>query len=305
MKKFSITVAVTALVAFSLGYFARGTVERIPNVSSVPEGSALREHSESPAIQAKTIVGDDRNDADVPISSISNHAVVIPNERSSSRIFYMKKRLGDGDFFLLNDIGPERAEQIIQGLIDADLYIAQKRKAMSDRHVADRTEAIAEDDLDRIILTAVEKVELDTEEETLYRQILDEYYEAYESFVRPGVQRLAVGFFSLSLPEPLDYVTRETMVQIMYEENARFVAELESESAIPGVPATTDSQGWAAEKEKFDKHLVVKRAFYNRVVDRTRAYLTASQFEQFNRFLDKDLRRFELLIELENVDQVN
>ncbi len=217
----------------------------------------------------------------------------------------MKKRLGDGDFFLLNDIGSERAEQIIQGLVDADLYIARKRKAMSDRHVADKAEPLAEEDLDRIILTAEEKVELDTEKDALYRQILDEYYESYESFLRPGVQRLVVGSFSSNLAEPLGYTTRETMVQIMYEENARFVAELEGESAMPGVPVTNTPQGWAAEKEKYDKHLVVKRAFYNRVMDRTAAYLTASQAEQFKRLLNNDLRRFELLIELTEIDEAN
>jgi len=302
MKNLSTTVAVTALVAFSLGYFARGAVERTPNVSSTPEERALREHSENPTTQAQAIVGSEQNDADAPFTTNLNRETVIPNVRSSSRVFYMKKRLGDGDFFLLNDIGSERAEQIIHGLVDADLYIARKRKAMSDRHMANKSEPIVEEDLDRIILTAEENVELHTEEETLYRQILDEYYEAYESFRRPHVQRLAVGSFSSSLPEPLDYMTRDTMVQIMYEENARFVAELESESALPFVPVTTTPQGWAAEKEKYGKHLVVKRAFYDRVVDRTRAYLTASQSEQFEKFLDNDLRRFELLIELEDVN---
>ncbi len=33
MKKLSITVAVTALIAFCLGYFARGAVDRTPNIS--------------------------------------------------------------------------------------------------------------------------------------------------------------------------------------------------------------------------------------------------------------------------------
>lgn len=305
MKNLSITVAVTALVAFCLGYIARGSVGRTPNVSDTLGTSAFRKHSEDSTTQSRMNAGTDRSNSDAPFTTNLNRETVIPNERLRSRVFYMKKRLGDGDFFLLNDIGSERAEQIIHGLVDADSYIARKRKAMSDRHMANRSEPIAEEDVDRIILTEKENVELHTEEETLYRQVLDEYYEAYERFRRPHGQRLAVGSFSSSLPEPLDYVTRDTMVQIMYEENARFVAELESESAMPGVPVTTTPQGWAAEKEKYAKHLVVKRAFYDRVVDRTRAYLTASQFEQFEKFLDNDLRRFELLIELENVDEAD
>lgn len=305
MKNVSITVAVTALVAFSLGYFARGAVERTPDVFSVTEELASLEHSEIPTTQAQTVVGSEPNGADAPFTKNLIHETEIPNVRSNSRKVFMKKRLGDGDFFLLNDIGSERAEQIIQGLVDADLYIARKRKAMSDRHVADKAEPLAEEDLDRIILTAEEKVELDTEKDALYRQILDEYYESYESFLRPGVQRLVVGSFSSNLAEPLGYTTRETMVQIMYEENARFVAELEGESAMPGVPVTNTPQGWAAEKEKYDKHLVVKQTFYNRVIDRTAAYLTASQADQFKRFLDNDLRRFKLLIELTEIDEAD
>ena len=156
MKNLSITVAVTALVAFSLGYLVRGAVERTPDVLSVTEELASREHSEVPTTQAQTVVGSEQIGADTPFTTNLNRETEIPIVRSSSREFFMKKRLGDGDFFLLNDIGSERAEQIIQGLVDADLYIARKRKAMSDRHVADKAEPLAEEDLDRIILTAEE-----------------------------------------------------------------------------------------------------------------------------------------------------
>ncbi len=69
----------------------------------------------------------------------------------------------------------------------------------------------------------------------------------------------------------MDYTTRETMVQIMYEENSRFVSELASESAGPGVPVTSTPQRWEAEKDKYHKHLVAKRAFYDRVTNRTTA----------------------------------
>ena len=109
------------------------------------------------------------------------------------------------------------------------------------------------------------------EEEALYREVFGEYYEAYESYSRFHVQRLVIGSFSSNLPEPLDYTTRETMVQIMYEENSRFVSELASESAGPGVPVTSTPQRWEAEKDKYHKHLVAKRAFYDRVTNRTTA----------------------------------
>jgi len=303
VKNPSIAIAVTALVAFSLGYFARGAVERTLNVPSGSEDSVLREHSESSTTQMQATVGSGQDDADPSLTTNLNQKTVIPSERSSSRVFYMKKRLGDGDFFLLNDIGSERAEQIIQGLIDVDLYIKRKREAIGTRDVADSIEPLADEESERIILTAEEKLELLTEKETLYRQVLDEYYEAYEEFRRPHVQRSVIGTFSAKLAEPLDYTTRDTMVQIMYEENARFVAELKSESAMPGVPDSTTPQRWVDEKERYEKHVVVKRAFYDRVVDRTRPYLTASQADHYKKFLDNDLRRFELLIQLTDIDE--
>jgi len=303
MKNLFIVVTVTALVAFSLGYFVRGAAERAPDVSSGPGDLALREHFENPTTEMQSTVGIEPDDADAPFTTNLNPEAVIPSARSSSRMFYMRKRLGDGDFFLLNDIGAERAEQIIQGLVEADLYIQRKREAISDRHRADSVGPIAEEYLHRVILTADEKVELDAEEETLYRQVLDEYYEAYERFHRPHVQRQVIGMFSENLPEPLDYTTRDTMVQIMYEENAQFVAELESEAAMPGVSDSTSPQRWADERERYERHIVVKRAFYDRVMDRTMPYLTASQSEQFKRLLDNDLRRFELLIQLTDIDE--
>ena len=57
MKNISVAVAVTALIAFSLGYFARGAVERTVRPSTNAEKSLAREHTESPATQAQTIVG--------------------------------------------------------------------------------------------------------------------------------------------------------------------------------------------------------------------------------------------------------
>ncbi len=142
---------------------------------------------------------------------------------------------------------------------------------MIDRHTAEKAELIAQGGVVGISRTAEEKAQLKAEQETLYRQIFGEYYEAYESYSRFHVQRLVIGSFSSNLPEPLDYTTRETMVQIMYEENSRFVSELASESAGPGVPVTSTPQRWEAEKDKYHKHLVAKRAFYDRVTNRTTA----------------------------------
>jgi len=62
---------------------------------------------------------------------------------------------------------------------------------------------------------------------------------------------------------------------------------------------------WEAEKAKYDAQLPAKRSFSERVLERTKPYLTASQFEQYEGLLEKDIRRFELLIELADIEEPN
>ena len=304
MRNLSISVAVTALIAFSLGYFARGAVERTPNISEDTEKLAVHENTESPATQAQTIVRTDPNDANTPLTANSDHESVFTSTRSTPRTSYVKnKRDRLRDFFLINGVSHERTEQIIQDLVDADHYIVQKQNAVFDRHRAERAELIAQGGEVEINATAEEKAELKAEQETLYRQVFGEYYEAYEEYRHSYPQRRLVGTFSSSLQEPLEYVAKETVVQIMYEERSILESELESESAGSGAHPTTTPQGWEAEKEQHKARILAMRSFNERVLDRTKAYLTTSQFDQFRRLLDDDVRRIELLIELADIDE--
>lgn len=304
MRNLTIAVAVTALIAFPLGYLARWAVEPAPSVPNNNETLAVPEHADDPAARAQAKVRAEPNDAIVPLTASLEREEVLTTTRSSPRASYIKyKRDRLGDFFLINGIGAERAEQIIQELIDADHYIVQKQDAMLDRHTAENAELIAQGGVVRISRTAEEKAELKAEQETRYRQIFGEYYEAYEEYDRSYSQRRVVTTFSSRLPEPLDSAVKETLVRIMYDEHSRLESEPESESAGSGAHLTSTPQGWEAEKEKYYKRLLERRSFYERVLDRTKAYLTPSQFEQFKGLLDNDLRRFELLIELAEVDE--
>ncbi len=304
MKSLSITIAVTALIAFSLGFFVRGTIERTPNISKNPMDSTVRARTESPVLQEQTMTRADPSEGYTPGTASLDHKEVFTTTRSSPRAPRVK-RVRDRlkDFFVINGIGSERAEQIIQELVDADHYIVQKQNAMYDRHEADMADLIAQGGVVEISLTPEERAELSAEQEMLHLQIFGEYYEVYEEYRRSHVQRLVVGSFSSNLPEPLDYTTREMIVQIMYEENSRFVSELQSESAGSDEHVASTAQEWEGEKDQHQKHLVAKRAFYDRVMNRTKAYLTASQAEQFKKLLDNDLRRHELLIEMADVEE--
>lgn len=62
---------------------------------------------------------------------------------------------------------------------------------------------------------------------------------------------------------------------------------------------------WEAEKKKSNERLISMRSYNERVLDRTKTYLTPSQFDQLKRRLDNELRRFELMIELTDIDEAN
>jgi hypothetical protein len=297
-------VAVTAVIAFSLGYFLRGADEQPTNMPEHSLALTAPELSESPSTQTQTLVSADPAGSKGAPSAISDHAEVITSTRSTPRAAYVaniQRRLGD--FFLINGIGADREEQIIQNLVEADSYISQKANAMIDHRAAENAELIARGEVVEISRTAEEQAEIESEQEKLYRQVFGEHYEAYETYRRSYLQRRRVDSFSSSLQEPLEYAARETLVQIMYEEHSRSVTEPESESAGSGADLEGISQERVAENDKHHSRLIAMRSFNDRVLDRARAYLTPSQFQQLQSLLDNEIRRTELLIEMAEIEQ--
>jgi hypothetical protein len=233
----------------------------------------VREHTESPAIQEQSIVRAEPNDAIAPSIVNLDRKAVLTSTRSYPRELYaMSKRKMLEDFFFLNGIGADRAKQITEDLVDTDHYMAQKGNAMIDRHMAENAELIARGGPVEITHTAEEKAEIKAEKEILYRQVFGEFFDAHKEYSGSYPQRRFVDSFSSELPEPLEFAARESIVQIMVEERSKLVSELESESAGLEVPLTN-------------------RAFNERVMNRSRSYLTPSQFMHLKRVLDNDLRR--------------
>ena len=302
MKNLSILVAVTALIAFSLGYYTRDALERTPNMPEDTEQFTVIEDTKVPAPQS--IVRARPNDESVQTAAGFDHEAIsstIDAARRESRARLKRDRLED--FFLINGIGADRAEQIVQGLIEADYYLEQIQQTMFDRRTAEKAELIARGDEVAISLTPEERAAFEAESEAQYRKVFGEFYEAYEVYEQSSLQRLTVRSLASSLAEPLDYVAKETLVQVMFEEQTRLEAALESESAGSGAHRTSALQGWEAEKERYYRRIVELRYYNERVLNRARPYLTASQFDQPERLLENEVRQFELLIELEDLDQ--
>jgi len=306
MKKPVITLAVAALVAFSLGYFAGGPRENA-SADFVDAGhSAARSNFEASQAPGKSQEKAETPRANPQITTDVVQGPVITSTRTTPRAAYERtKRERLADFFLINGIGAERAEQIIQGLVDADHYITQKGNAIIDRRSAEKADQIAQGGLVSISATAEEKAELEAERQTLYHQVFGEYYEVHEEYRQSYPQRRVVGTFSSSLRQPLDYSAKEAIVRIMYEEQSRLNAEMNSVFAEIGGEGADTPLTWEAEKAKYDAQLLAKRSFSERVLERTKPYLTASQFEQYEGLLEKDIRRFELLIELADIEEPN
>ena len=306
MKKLSISVAVTALIAFLLGYVMRGPIERTSSVSNVTARTTLRNYTESPKTQAQAIMRTDQDDADAPVTTSQDYQAALTSPNSMSRELSAKyKRDRLKDFFLINGIGPDRAEQIVQDLVDADDFVAEMGNAMLDRHTAEKAEMIARGDVVEITYTAEERAELEAEQERLDRQVFGEYYEAYEAYRRSYPQRRVVGDFSSRLSAPLEYATKESIVQIMYEEYSSAASEQESKPAdfVEGPTSTTLEQ--VDQRDSFEERLLEMRSYNNRVIDRTRPYLTPSQSEELKELLENEVRRFELLVELAELDEAS
>ena len=168
---------------------------------------------------------------------------------------------------------------------------------MLDRHLIAKADLLAQGEHVTVVRTSEEEAELMAEKEMLERQVFGEYYEAYEVYNRSSAQRGVVASFSSGLPEPLEQTARESLVQILYEENARMEGELKRKSAGSDKDLLGSSSGQNDEIEKYYEQLRAKRASYSRALERTRSYLTPSQFEQFKKLLDNDLRQFQGAIE--------
>lgn len=287
-------VAATAVIAFSLGYFLRGAGEQPTSMSEHSFATTAPESTESPTPQTPAVVSTGPADAKGAPSAISERAPVITSTRSTPRAAYVastRRRLGD--FFLINGIGADREEEIVQNLVEADSYITQKANAMIDRRAAESAERIARGEVVEISRTAEEQAEIESEQEELYRQVFGEHYEAYESYHRSYPQRRRVESFSSGLPDPLEYASREALVQIMHEEYSRPI----------GADVADISQERVAKNDMYHSRLDAIRSFNDRVLNRARPYLTPSQFEQFERLLEKEVRRAELLIEMAEIEQ--
>ena len=303
MKKLSVAVVSIALIAFSLGYMVGGTVDRASNASedlpqpNDPPQLTGPEQAESSEAKAHSRAGIDPRVADSPVTPSLDRKATLESTSSTPReVYAANKRRRLGDFFVINGVGTDRAQQIIQELIDADHYIVQKQNAMVDRHMAENADLIAQGIEVGISLTEEEKAELRADQERLYREIFGEYYEAHEEYDRSYPQRRVVRTFSSTLSEPLEYAAGEALVQIMYEENAERKSALLN--AMAGLPEGDKTN-------MYSEQILATRSFNERVLGRARAYLTTSQFEQFKKLLDDDVRRSELIFELAEVDVAN
>lgn len=304
MKNSPVIVAVVAIAAFSLGYYWRGSDEGPADVPVDTEEPAVREYPElseaMQPIQSQPV----SSDASSPLVAESDRETVMTSTRSSPRLVYVEnKRRRLEEFFEINGIDSERAEQIIQDLVDADHYIVQVQNAMYDRHTAEEADSIAHGDQVTINLTPEERAELRSEQEELYQEIFGEYYEAHNAYQRTYPQRQVVGALASRLDEPLSYSARETMVQILYEERSRLESQLANSTEQSGDQTASASSNWDAERTQYSARLSAMSSYNQRILDRSRSYLTASQYEQFEALLDNEVRRFELLLELADVEE--
>jgi hypothetical protein len=156
MKNLSIAVAVTALIAFSLGYYTRGALERASNIPNDTEQIAVIENTKVTAPQS-TVRAELNHESVQTAAGFDQEAIKSTRDAAHRESRARLKRDRLEDFFFINGIGADRAEQIVQGLIEADYYLGQIQRTMFDRRTAEKAELIARGDEVAISLTPEER----------------------------------------------------------------------------------------------------------------------------------------------------
>lgn len=302
MKNLAAAIVVTGALAFCIGYLFRGSLDRPP--MDLDTKTQIATSQDSRGSKTTTATSTEQVDRSAPAASRPDpdaikEVVEVTNRKSRERI----KRDRLTDFFAINGIGEQRAEEIVQGLVEADYRLNQEQQALFDRHRAAKSEEIARGEAVEISLTPEQRTAFDAWHSAEYREVLGEYYEAYESYERSYIQRRVVNDLSSSFADPLDYAAKETLIQIMHEEQSRLEPAVDNKLAAPDGQPSSVYQGWAAEKDRYYVRIGEMRAYNERVLGRAKPYVSAEQLEQLQTLLENEIRRIELLIELEDLGQ--
>ena len=302
MKKFAAAIIATSTIAFCIGYLFRASLDRSPtDLETRTQLTTSRDSAVPETTTASSTVQDDGSlpTASPPDLDATRGVLEVTNRKSRERI----KRGRMVDFFAINGIGAQRAEEIIQGLVEADFRLNQKQQALFDQHTAAKADQIARGEVVGISLTPEESAAFNAERSSEYRQVLGEYYEAYESYDRSYIQRRVVNDLSSNFAEPLDYTAKESLIQIMHEEQSRLDSAVYDRLAGPDGQPMSESLEWAAERERYYVRIDAMRTYNERVLSRVKPYLTAEHIDHLQALLDKEIRRIELLIELEDLNE--
>ena len=302
MKKLVAAIVVTGALAFYIGYMFRGSLDRPP--TDPENGTQIATSQDSQGQKTPTATSTVQGDRSAPTASrpdpdATREVIEVTNRKTRERI----KRDRLADFFAINGIGEQRAEEIIKGLVEADYRLNREQQALFDQHTAAKAEEIAGGDVVEISLTPEERAAFDAERISEYREVLGEYYEAYENYEESYIQRRVINDLSSGFAVPLDYTAKETLIQIMREEQSRLEIAVYDRFATPDGQPSNVSQGWAAEKHRYYVRIGEMRTYNERVLNRAKPYISAEHLARLQTLLENEIRKIELLIELEDLDQ--
>lgn len=302
MKNLAAAIVVTAVLAFCIGYLYRGSLDRSPKAFEAR--TQITTPQDSHGLETTTATRAEQDDRSAPIAlgsgpDATTEVMEVTNRKSRERI----KRDRLADFFAINGIGEQRAEEIVQGLVEADYRLNQEQQALFDQHSAAKAEQIARGEVVEITLTPEERAAFDAERSSEYREVIGEYYEAYENYEKSYIQRRVVTDLSSNFAEPLDYTAKETLIRIMHEEQSRLETDADDRLAGPDGQPKSESLEWAATKDRYYARIDEMRNYNERVISRAKPYLSAEHLEQLQTLLDNEIRRIELMIELEDLHQ--
>ena len=282
MNKLLVYIAMTAVVAFALGFYVGGSGRSAaPPEAEVPE--------ELDSVPPTTSTGGSAPIVPVTAeeSKVSTTMVDAPSRfpREQMRESFAEA-LGQmlGDFFLLHQIPKDQADAIVKGLVENQVHAmeALETKAIQEYFSNDDASEVKQYEVNALI----EAIQLRSEAKE--QEVLGLYYEDYKEYRASIPQRQFLTDFSEALEEPLNSTTRDELLTIFAEESrpqtepssARFLGRPSREEIIASV--------------KHQNEVVRERNA--RIKERVASYLTPKQYEQLAATLDKEVERTETMM---------
>ncbi len=293
MRKTLLTITLTAVLAFSLGYYLRGAIAL--NFTAPAEQRSAAEAT------AKKAVSDVANATSSVRSVESEHVRSAQTGRAeattSSTLGSVENAPVEAAITANRDKQLAEFAQLMGLDLDWTRSIAEQLDALNSKQKERREATNIADVLNNPLATDAEKKDAKNRSDLLQelymldqRQILGEHYESYREFNRTYPHRKIMNAVDAALPEPIYRATRDDLLQILDEEDRP--ANVSLSNPQYGPIDNTDLVAY------LQAQIEAQTANNLRILARSQPYLTPEQHQALATALNEEVERNQVTIRL-------